>query len=159
MEPSHIIGILKESLFAILVFCAFLFFAMAKGKHFIVNLILSLYLALLISLKFPYYDIFRTGADPVGPLTMVILFLVFTTLGLFFFNRINLADDFDTAFQGFWKKIIYALAGTVLIMAFSYHALPVTELITPGSPIAALFAPHDYFFWWLIAPLLVLFFL
>jgi hypothetical protein len=130
MEPGHIIGILKESIFAILVFCAFLFFAMARGKHFVINLILSLYLALLISLKFPYYDVFRTGADPVGPLTMVILFLAFTILALFLFGRINPKDEFDSAFQQLWKKIVYALAGTVLIMAFSYHALPVTELIT-----------------------------
>ena len=41
---------------------------------------------------------------------------------------------------------------------YSYHALPVTDLITPGSPIQALFAPEQHFFWWLLIPLIAIFF-
>ena len=44
-----------------------------------------------------------------------------------------------------------AVSATALVMAFSYHALPVTELITPGSPIAYLFGSESSFFWWLLA--------
>jgi hypothetical protein len=35
--------------------------------------------------------------------------------------------------------------------------LPLTEFVTPGTPIQAVFAPANYFFWWLLAPLVVLY--
>lgn len=43
-------------------------------------------------------------------------------------------------------------------MIFSFHALPVTDIITPGTHIQSLFAPAENFFRWLILPLISLFF-
>lgn len=160
MDTVSILGILQESLFMILVFSAFLIFAMIKGRQGIINMILSLYFALLISLKFPYYDLFLGKGEKGGDaVIMIIIFAIFTIGGLFLFARLIPNDDYDSAFQQFGKKILLALAATVLVMAYSYHALPVTEIITPGSPIQSLFAAEENFFWWLIAPFFALFFL
>jgi len=57
------------------------------------------------------------------------------------------------------KKIIMAFLATVVVMIFSFNVLPVTDLLTPGTPIQSLFAPAEYFFWWLLLPLVVLFFI
>jgi len=53
--------------------------------------------------------------------------------------------------------LLLAVAGTILIMVFSFHVLPVTEFLTPGTPIQSLFAPAQYFFWWLLVPFVILY--
>jgi hypothetical protein len=64
----------------------------------------------------------------------------------------------ERVFESFGKKALFAAAGTVLVLAFSYHALPLSEMFDPG-PIKAFFLSEQSFFWWLIVPLVILFFL
>lgn len=159
MDLGTIFGVLQESLFLIAVFLLLLIFAMARGMQAIINLILGLYLALLLSLEFPYMDMFLSGDNKKSnAVIMLIIFALFTTAGVFLFKRLMPTDYREPPFTGIGKKLLYALLGTILIMAYSYNALPVTELITPGSPIQSLFAPQERFFWWLIIPILGLFF-
>ncbi len=159
MDTSAVITLLHESLFMIVVFGVFLTIALIKGRYALINIILALYLALLISLKFPYFSVFL-GTDSKGSdaVVMIVIFAVFTIMGVFLFRRLIPGDDFETTFHSFGKKLLFAIMATVLVMAYSYHALPVTDLITPGSPIQSLFAPEQHFFWWLILPLVALFF-
>jgi len=159
MDTSTIVGLIQESLFMILVFSVFMVIALLKGKYAIINIIFALYLALIVSLKFPYFSFFLgTESKSSDAVVMIVIFSVFTILGIMLFRKHIPGDDYETAFHHFGKKLLLALMATVLVMAYSYHALPVTDLITPGSPIQALFAPQENFFWWLIAPLVALFF-
>jgi amino acid transporter len=136
-----------------------MFVALTRGRHALINIIFSLYLALLVALKFPYFSLFiGTESKATDAVVMIVIFLIFTALGMFLFRKHLLADDYERAFEHFWSKFALAIMATILVMAYSYHALPVTELITPGSPIQALFAPEQNFFWWLMLPLVVLFF-
>ncbi|MFT7507390.1 MAG: hypothetical protein ACI92I_000540 [Acidimicrobiales bacterium] len=160
MDTSAILGFLNESLFMIIVFGIFLFLALRKGKQTVTNVILGLYLALLISIEFPYYDsILGSASNPKSEsILMLIVFSAFAFLATLLYVRILPREYSETSFEGFWKKFLLATAGTVLVMAYSYHALPVTELITPGSPINYLFASSQSFFYWLIAPIIILYF-
>ena len=159
MDTVAILGFLQESLFMIIVFGIFLFLALKKGRQMVTNVILGLYLALLISIEFPYYDAIlgSTSSAKSESMLMLVVFTVFTFFATLLFIRILPREYDETAFEGFWKKFLLASAGTVLVMAYSYHALPVTELITPGSPINYLFASSQSFFYWLIAPIIVLY--
>lgn len=162
MDVQDGIRILQESLYWIVVFSVFLGYAMVRGKQSLINLILGLYFALLISLKFPYYDFIlgQTADDGLGDsIIMIALFAAFTFAGTFLFSRLMPRDFDDSAFRSFGKKFLFAAMGSILVMAFSYHVLPITDLVTPGSPIQALFGPEDRFFWWLLLPLVGLFFL
>lgn len=162
MELNGVVTILQESVYLILVFGVFLTYAMLRGKQSLVNLILGLYFALLISLEFPYYDKILSGVDDSRLSDSVIIigiFAIFTFVATLFFTRLMPRDYDDTTFSGFGKKLILALLASALVMAYSYHVLPVTELITPGSPIQMLFSGDSYFFWWLLAPIVGLFFL
>lgn len=162
MDVDTIVGLLKELLYFIVVFGVFFGYAIIRGRQALINLILGLYLALLISLEFPYYDYILNGAEGNQFSTsgvMIAVFAVFTVISTFLFGRLMPGDYDETAFEGFGKKLIFALLGSVLIMAYSYHVLPVTDLITPGSPIQTLFGPESRFFWWLLIPLAGLFFL
>jgi len=162
MDTSSLITFFHESIFLILVFAAFLGYAMFKSTQSLVNLTLGLYLALLVSLEFPYYDIILGGAEgnpKTESLLMLFVFAIFTFLSTLLFARLMPTDSTQPAFENFTNKFLFSVGATILIMAFSYHALPVTEIITPGSPIQYLFGPENNFFWWLLIPLVLLFLL
>jgi hypothetical protein len=159
METTAIASLLHELVYLLVVFGVFMAIALMKGRYAIVNIIFALYLALLISLKFPYFDFFLNAGSPSSnAVVMIVIFSIFTILGIFLFRRHIPGDDYESAFQHFWTKLLLASMATILVMAYSYQALPVTELFTPGSPIQSLFGPTDSFFWWLTLPLITLFF-
>lgn len=158
MELSFFTSVVSESMYLIVVFLGFFFYATFRGRQALINVIVGLYFALLISLEFPYYETFgSSGGDGSESIIRLVLFAVFTILSTMLFHRI-MPDEFEEKkFESVGKKLLLAAAATVLVMIFSFHVLPITEFITPGSPINALFGNGQYFFWWLLAPLVVLY--
>jgi steroid 5-alpha reductase family enzyme len=159
MDTGLLLSLLHESIYLILVFSLFFCITLWKGHYALINIIFSLYLALLLTLEFPYFQHLSQGDTTQDAIIKILLFVGITVAGIFIFRRHIPGDDYEKAFSLFGKKIILSLLATSLVMAFSYHALPVTEFIHPGTPIQTLFASEAYFFWWLIVPLLLLFFL
>lgn len=161
MDTSFFINFLSEIAYFLIVFGALFGFALFKGRQAVINLIFGLYLALLISVEFPFYEQVvgsLSGAVSIS-IAKMIIFLVFAVLATILCFRI-MPDEFrETKLESFSKKFTLALCATVLVMVFSFHVLPVTEFLTPGTPIQSLFAPAEYFFWWLILPLVALFIL
>jgi hypothetical protein len=161
MDYGVIIGYLQSALIPLLIFISLLVFAVVRGRRAITSLILGLYFALLISLKFPYYpNIYDIAGGIITEAAIsIIVFAVFTAVFSLLMDRLLFYRIDETAFEGFGKKVLLALLATVLVMAYSYHVLPITKLLDPGLPAGLLFAPEEYFFWWLIVPLAGLFFL
>lgn len=159
MDVTGLLSVLQESLFMVLVFVGFLIYTVISGRQSITNVILGLYFALLISIEFPYYDALlgSTGDGKAKSIGMIIVFALFAICATILFARLMPREYSEKKFEGFWRKILLAAAATVLVMSFSYHALPVTDLITPGSPIQYLFGSEQSFFYWLLAPILILF--
>jgi len=142
----------------LIVFSVFFTLALWRGRYFLVNLVLSLYIAFLLLLTFPYFDFLLRENEPTSNAVIkIVIFVIITILVSILFRRHIPGDDYEKLFSGLWKKILLASLATILVMIFSYNALPVTELIQPGTPIQSLFAPEEYFFWWLILPLAFLF--
>ena len=159
MDSATILGVLQESIFVIAVFGGFLTYAIIRGRHSLINLIVGLYFALLISLEFPYYDAILGGASAESEAVLrIVVFGIFTVISTVILGRLLHQGDYDRGFTGLHRKLIYALAATVLVLTYSFHALPVTELIDPG-PIQSLFASESSFFFWLFVPIVILFFL
>ena len=159
MDTAYIFSILQELIYILVVFGFFLGYAIFRGRQAIINLITGLYLALLISLEFPYYDILLSQATTAHSQSIVklILFAIFTLLTTILVTRIMPDEYREKKIESIFKKILLAMAGTILITVFSFHVLPVTEFLTPGTPIQSLFAPAQYFFWWLLVPFVVLY--
>jgi len=159
MDTDVIISTFKELVYLFSVFGFFLFYTLIRGRQATINIIIGLYFALLVSLEFPYYDTFLAGASGghSAAAGKLILFAVFTILTTVLMSRLMPSEFREKKFESFGKKLLLATAGTILIMVFSFHVLPVTEFLTPGTPIQALFAPSDYFFWWLMLPLVFLY--
>ncbi len=158
MDTVTILNFLSESAFMLVVFLVFLGFAIFFGRQFLINVICGLYLALLINLQFPYFDVILGDLKQPAALALAKLFIFIITLILttLLFKRIMPGEFLENKFESFHKKIALALGATILIMIFSFNILPVTEFLTPGTPVQSLFAPEEWYFWWLLVPLVIL---
>lgn len=159
VDWSYLLDIVSELAFLLIVFGVFLTLALWKGRQALINAIVGLYLALLISLNFPYYDQLLASLESPTAIAgaKLAIFAVFTFVATLIVVRI-MPDEFrEKRLESLPKKFLLAAVATVLVMVFSFHVLPVTELLTPGTPVQSLFAPESYFFWWLILPLITLF--
>jgi hypothetical protein len=159
MDASVLLGFVKESLFLIIVLGLFLILATKKGRQTVTNIILGLYLALLISIEFPYYDVLlsESTSSTNEAILRLIIFITFTVGTTLLFARVLPREYDESSFEGFGRKLLLAIGGTILVMIYSYHVIPVTDFITPGSPINFLFGSATTFFWWLLAPIVILF--
>lgn len=158
MDTGFILDFLSETAFLLIVFGVMWFYAIFRGRQAIINLIFGLYLALLLSLQFPFYEQIlgstESGTEAVGKL---VIFGVFTVLMTLLCHRV-MPDEFqEKKIETMGKKFLLAASATIIVMIFSFHALPITEFMTPGTPVQSLFAPEGYFFGWLVVPLVILF--
>ncbi len=160
MEWSYAIDLASELAYLLAVFGVFLILAVWRGRQAIINIIVGLYLGVFVTLEFPYTDLLAARLDSATMLAIakLSLFTFITTLATIIVVRV-MPDEFrENRLESLPKKLLLAAAATVLVMVFSFHGLPVTELLTPGTPIQSLFSPDQYFFWWLILPLAALYF-
>jgi hypothetical protein len=159
MDTSYLLSLLQELVYLFCVFGFFLVWAIVRGRQSLINIIFGLYFALLISLEFPYYETFLPNGASEYTIAVgkMVIFAIFTTVATILVARVMPSPFREKKFESFFKKLLLALAGTILIMIYSFHVLPVTEFVTPGTPIASLFAPKEWFFWWLLLPMVFLY--
>jgi hypothetical protein len=161
MDAALFLNFIYEIAYFLIVLGILFAFSLFKGRQAVINIIFGLYLALLISVEFPFYTqvLGSIGGAVSISVAKMIIFVAFTIIATSLCFRI-MPDEFrESKLESFTKKFTLALCATVLIMVFSFHVLPVTEFLTPGTPIQSLFAPQEYFFWWLILPFVALFIL
>jgi fumarate reductase subunit D len=161
MDFGFVLDFMYETAYFLAVFMLFMLWATFKGRQAMINIIFGLYLALLILIEFPYTDYLtdNLGGSVAQSLGQLVLFSIFTILTTWLFAHV-MPDEFkEKKFESFFKKILLAGAASILVMAFSFQVLPVTEFLTPGTPLQTLFAPEGLFFWWLMVPLVILFLL
>jgi len=161
MDFGFVLDFMYETAYFLAVFMLFMLWATLKGRQAMINIIFGLYLALLILIEFPYTDYLtdNLGGSVAQSLGQLVLFSIFTILTTWLFAHV-MPDEFkEKKFESFFKKILLAGAASILVMAFSFQVLPVTEFLTPGTPLQTLFAPEGLFFWWLMVPLVILFLL
>lgn len=160
VDWSYLANLSSELAYLLAVFGIFVLISFWKGRQALINCIVGLYLGLFVTLEFPYTDLLAARIDSATMLAIakLALFTFLTTLATIIVVRV-MPDEFrENRLESVPKKLLLAAVATILVMVFSFHGLPVTELLTPGTPIQSLFAPEQYFFWWLILPLAALYF-
>ena len=159
MDWQLLFTIFKESIYVLVVFGSFLILGLWKGRYFLVTFIFSLYLSLLFLLQFPFLENI-TSFSPLGSgVTQTIVLSLFTIASFFLFRRHIPGDDYEKTLENFPLKVLLSGAATVLVLAFTYTILPLSGIVGIDTPLEKLFATEAYFFWWLILPLMVLFFI
>jgi branched-subunit amino acid transport protein len=161
MDWGFIFDLMYELSYAIAVFLLFLGVAMFRGRQTIINVIVGMYIGLLLSLQFPYTSrtISMLGSSTGEVIGQLLLFSGFTVLATVVIAKIMPEEYREKSYESFHKKLLVALVATILVIIYSYHVLPVTEILNPGTPLQSLFASDRYFFWWLLIPLIALPFL
>lgn len=159
MDTEIILHFLSESAYLLVAFGIFLSVAVFKGRQALINSICGMYLALLISIQFPYYEMVTSEINQGSVIAAVklLFFIVITILCTYLFKRVMPDEYREGKFETFGKKVMLALGATVLVMIFSFNVLPVTEFLAPGTPVQSLFAPQEFFFWWLLLPLVLIY--
>ncbi|MCA9359449.1 hypothetical protein H6781_02600 [Candidatus Nomurabacteria bacterium] len=159
MDWSYILNFITEIAFLLSVFGICLAFSIFKGRQAIMNLMFGFYLALLIFIEFPNHDVIfgNLATDQSLALAKLSFFAIITALTTLLCYRVMPSEFRENKFESLGKKALLSAGATILIMIFSFHVLPVTEFLTPGTPVQSLFAPEVYFFWWLLAPMVILY--
>lgn len=158
---SELFSISPLDLLIVFILFGFLLgFSFQYGKRQIITLIFSLYFASFILLQFPYTEQLlgsKVGNIELAALIVGAVFLFF--IGLYIvFNRVTRTLFAENSSRRWFEAGILSAVATTLILALSYHVLPVASIYDFSAPIDRFFEPQEYFFWWLIVPLVVLLF-
>lgn len=159
MDLDAILSFLHGWAFLLGTFGIALGYAMFKGRQALMNIIIGAYLALLLYQLFPAQDKVAemTGSDKSEAIALLVLFLVFTILAAWLFARLMPSEFLEGAFETIGKKILLALAAMILIMTLSTHYLPISEVVSIGTPLPEMLLTEKLAYLWLMAPLIVLF--
>lgn len=130
------------------------------GKRNMMSVIISLYLAYALFIVFPYADRLSEiiNEEILSPLMAgsIVFFVLFIIIYLIA-SRIICAEFTTRGARRWLEAGILSAVTTTLLLAFSYHILPIEEIYDFGEQIDILFASEQYFFWWLVVPFLGIF--
>jgi len=158
---SNTLTINPFDLFIIFLIFGFLLgFSLRYGKRQIITLLFSLYFASFISLQFPYTELLlgsRAGDIELAAGVVAAVFIFFIILYVIF-NRVTKTMFFNSSASRWVEASILSAVTTTLILSLSYHVLPVVVVYDFSPAIDMFFEPKEYFFWWLIIPLVTLLF-
>lgn len=160
MDWSWLSGIFSEVAYALIVLGLVYLWATLRGYWAVARLIVGLYFALVLFWHMPFLTelvgLFESQLlkQIIPVATFVILAIVATHLCV----RLIPDEGREKYFSHLYKKFILSLVATTLIIAIGLQVLPVPELVTIDTPLMTFLATEKYFFWILLAPLVVLFF-
>lgn len=142
------------------VFLAFFIFGLKFGKRNIISLLLSLYVSIPIMLFFPYLQkisfLGETNKTVLySQIGLFVLIVIFINIVL---SRLMSFELYNRGLRRLIENGIIALASSGLLITISYHIINVSELYDFAGQIDAVFASTTMLFWWMIAPLVVIFF-
>lgn len=159
MDLGYIINFLYEFAYLLSIFIFFLLFVIFRGRQATINVTVGLYFTLLITEHFPSYDrIFLSLQTAQSQAIAKLVFFVFLTfLTTTFCYRIMPSEYREHRFESIGKKILLALGSTILVIAYSFQVLPVSEILSQSTPLQSVFGPEPYFFWWLLVPMVIMF--
>lgn len=153
MEWGIVLLVLYESAFVIGIFFLSLLYTIVRGRQQIINLIFGLYFGLL----FTYVAPFSYENDISNLWISTIIFLIATVVSTMVVSRLMPEPFREKRFESLGKKLFLAFAATLIVTLFSFQVVPLHEIFNTSSPVRNIFANEATFFWWLIAPFILLY--
>ncbi len=157
---AEITGISLDFLIIAALFVALSAYALYFGKNRIVSLILALYGAITLYTAFPYQNsvlIFRNSPGQVV-VSKLVVFIVFTAILHLLFNRIVSIEYGFGRFRKPTEVALLSLSALVLMLVVVYQIIPIENFYNFSSIADGIFMAKQSLFWWLLAPIAVLFF-
>lgn len=159
MDLGYFLDLVYEFAFFLGIFAFFLLYAIFKGRQAVMNVTVGLYLAILITNHFPNHEKIFSGMASVQSQTLaeVGFFVFITLLATMLFFRIMPEEFQENRFESMGKKLLLSFGATALVLAICFQVLPIGDILSGDTPLHSLFAPKEFFFWWLLAPLAILY--
>lgn len=125
------------------------------GKGRLLAFITGFYAASLLYINFPYREsfIFWKGTTQQVALSRALIFLVFFVIANYIFIKFMHGDFSFSKTSRLFEIGILSLSGTILVMVFVHHIVPLDTVHTFSSGISGLFASKTALFWWFLTPL------
>ncbi len=146
---------LSTDIFVIVgIFTALFVWGAWKGQRGLATLTISLFVAIAVFKAFPYGGVFT-----LAPYVPLIVFLVL--LGAIYFVLMGILSVFSfEGGVGQWiKTALLTFTVMTLIVSITYHVVLIAPIYHWSGAVDFLFKSDQLFFWWLVAPLIVLFFI
>lgn len=159
MELDPIISFVQGWAFLLGAFFIALGYGIFRGRQALMNLIVGAYIALLLYQLFPAKAKIEeaTGSNKSEAIAFLALFVLLAVFAAWLFARLMPSEFLEGAFESMGKKILLAIAATVLVMTLTVHYLPIGELISTGTPLPTMLLTEKLAYLWLVAPLAILF--
>ncbi|MDP6387666.1 MAG: hypothetical protein QGG63_00040 [Candidatus Pacebacteria bacterium] len=141
-----------DTIILITIFVAFFVYGLRYGKGRIISLILSFYISIPIIFSFPYIEKLSFAYSQIAVFLLIIVFLNIVI------SRFVYEEFPSRGLRRLIEAGLLSVSAGGLLLALSYHIIPITALHDFAAPIDALFTSTTTFFWWLIIPLAVLLF-
>jgi len=149
---DFIVGFATDFLAFIVVAAAIAAFAFYFGRNRLMPLIAAIYAAIPLYLFFPFQTpLLQDHYIAIG------LYLLFVFLALVAFS--GLSAFMASADRSLLRVVGMSVLVAGALLAIGIHILPLEQIYTFNAATKALFASSQSFFWWLVAPLIGLFFL
>lgn len=146
---------LSTDIFVIVAIVGALFlWGMLRGTDTLVAFVLSLIGSVALYLAFPYEEMLRTS-----PALPIALFIFLVSILYVVLISVVSVYSFSGGAVAWLKNGLLAIAGGGLLVAISYHVVPIAFLYEWAGALDLLFASPDMLFWWMIVPLPILFFI
>lgn len=136
------------------VFAFIFFYSIRYGKSNSVSLLVSIYIGILTFLSFPYLKeaTLLNSSEAQVTISHIVVFFV----GIFIINtiirRFIFTEYSNKKFMKYIEISILSGVSTALLFAFAYHTISLATIYNFSDSINNLFL-SQYFFWWLITPL------
>lgn len=139
------------------VFILLFFISVRYGKSNIISFLISLYIGILAFLSFPFLEevTFLKSSEVQVTLSHIAIFIILVLIIHSVIRRVVYIEYSYRKFFKYAEAAILSIATTGLFFAFLYHTIPFATLYDFGTSIDNLFS-SEYFFWWLVAPIVVL---
>ncbi len=140
----------------LIVVFSFVFFYFGKNKS--ISVTLSLYLGMLFYEKIPFIEklILKNKSQIFSSINHWLVYLI---LSVAFYLLISKHIDSFQSDTSIPKSVIYGLAMTILILSISYFLIPSETIYNFGSQIDHLFVKNIGFYAYILAPIVLLFFI
>ena len=145
--PTDILIVVGGSVVLTIAFVAF-------GLRRALAFMLALEIGALIYRSFPYFG--SLGGAESSLTANAALLLGMVLILTFFISRAVVAEFSQSRVYQFLQAFALGASTMALLLAFSYNVLSFESFYHFGPLIATLFAPDQFFFWWLLTPLVLI---
>lgn len=155
----HFSGLTADLIVVGITLLIFFLISLYFGKAKLISLILAYYPAVLLYNSFPYLQsiLFAKGESLLIlnklVVFLIILILLSIAIGRFIFSESGYGGSHVVRHIGF------SVAATVLFFVFIHSIITINFIYKFSPSIEVLFGTADKIFWWLLFPLILIFFL